>query len=55
MIQKKCMELIVSIGLPGNISNIENIKLMAFITNTTGSIVNVQQAKVGTTKDFERL
>jgi len=44
-----------SLSLPGNIANIANAKLVAFVTNAAGTVVNVQAAKVGATKDFERL
>jgi len=44
-----------SVILPSNSANIANAKLVAFVTNATGTVVNVQSAKVGTTKDFEKL
>lgn len=44
-----------SLVLPGNISNIGNTRLVAFVTNASGTVVNVQEAKVGAAKDFERL
>ncbi len=48
-------EKIYSLSLPNNIANIGNAKLVAFVTNAAGTVLNVQQAKLGTTKDFERL
>ena len=44
-----------SVSLPSNISNINNVKLVAFITNDAGIVINAQEAKVGTTKDLEKL
>lgn len=44
-----------SLTIPSNISNINNARLVAFITNASGTVVNVQSAKVGEIKDFERL
>ena len=46
---------IYSITLPGNIANIANVKLVAFVTNNTGKVINVQEAKVGTVKELEKL
>jgi len=43
------------IAVPGNISNISNAKIVAFITNSLGTVVNVQDAKVGQDKMFETL
>jgi len=48
-------EKMYSLTLPANISNIANAKLVAFVTNSAGTVVNVQAAKVGTVIDFERL
>ncbi|MEO8770816.1 MAG: Omp28-related outer membrane protein [Ferruginibacter sp.] len=44
-----------SISIPANIANIANIRLVAFVSNDVGSVVNVQDAKVGEIKDFENL
>jgi hypothetical protein len=44
-----------SITLPANILNIANVKLVAFVTNNTGKVINVQEAKVGTVKELEKL
>lgn len=44
-----------SITLPTNISNIANAMLVAFVTDESGTVLNVQQAKVGDVKDFEKL
>ena len=43
------------LALPSNISNATNAVLIAFVTDAAGNVLNVQQAKVGTVKDFERL
>ncbi len=48
-------EKIYSLTIPGNISNITNARLVAFVTNAAGAVVNVQAAKVGAVIDFERL
>ncbi|MBC7935182.1 MAG: Omp28-related outer membrane protein [Rhizobacter sp.] len=44
-----------SIPVPANISNITNARIVAFITNTSGTVVNVQEVKVGEEKMFELL
>ncbi len=44
-----------TLSIPSNISNITNAKIVAFITNSNGTVVNVQEAKVGENKAFERL
>jgi hypothetical protein len=44
-----------SLTLPSNISNISNTKIVAFVTNSNGMVINVQQAKAGEVKDFETL
>lgn len=44
-----------TLTLPGNINNVANAKIVAFITNAAGAAINVQEAKVGEVKDFERL
>lgn len=44
-----------ALTLPGNISNINNVRIVAFITNSSGTVVNVQQVKVGEEKMFELL
>ncbi|MDQ6608584.1 MAG: Omp28-related outer membrane protein [Bacteroidota bacterium] len=42
-----------SASLPSNILNIANVKLVAFITNDAGTVINVQEAKLGTLKNVE--
>lgn len=44
-----------ALALPTNVSSISNARIVAFITNAAGSVVNVQQAKVGEEKAFEVL
>jgi Outer membrane protein Omp28 len=44
-----------SLTLPGNITNISNARIVAFVTNASGMVVNVLQAKVGETKAFETI
>lgn len=44
-----------SIALPSNITNIANTRLVAFVTNDAGTVMNVQDAKIGTAKDLETL
>ncbi|MEJ7691559.1 Omp28-related outer membrane protein [Daejeonella sp.] len=44
-----------SMALPSNISNPANVRLVAFITNEAGTVINVQHAKLGTTKNLEIL
>lgn len=44
-----------TLTLPANISNISNVKIVAFVTNASGTVVNVQDVKAGEDKDFERL
>ncbi len=44
-----------SLALPSNITNIVNTRIVAFITNSAGTVVNVQQVKVGEEKMFEVL
>ncbi len=44
-----------SLAVPGNVSNISNAKIVAFITNSAGTVVNVQEVKVGEDKMFEFL
>lgn len=44
-----------SLAVPGNIANINNTRIVAFITNSNGTVVNVQDVKVGETKMFEIL
>ncbi len=48
-------EKLYSLALPSNIVNAANTKLVAFVTDATGNVLNVQEAKLGTVKDFERL
>ena len=42
-------------GIPSNISNIANAKIVVLVTNAAGTVVNAQEAKVGENKDFEVL
>ena len=44
-----------SLALPSNIANAANAVLVAFVTDAAGNVLNVQQAKVGTIKDFEKI
>lgn len=44
-----------SFTLPANIANIANVKLVAFVTNNTGKVINAQEAKAGTVKELEKL
>ncbi len=44
-----------TLSLPTNITNIANVRLVAFVTDATGNVLNVQQAKLGALKDFEKL
>lgn len=44
-----------SFSLPGNIANISNVRLVAFITNNAGTVINTQEAKLGTVKNLEIL
>ena len=44
-----------SFALPANILNIANVKLVAFVTSSTGIVINAQEAKVGTVKALEKL
>jgi Outer membrane protein Omp28 len=44
-----------SLALPSNLSNISNARIVAFVTNASGMVVNVLQAKVGETKVFETI
>ncbi len=44
-----------SLTVPLNVTNISNAKIVAFITNSNGMVVNVQEAKVGQQKMFEIL
>jgi hypothetical protein len=44
-----------SIALPSNITNTANVRLVAFVTNDTGLVMNVQDAKLGTLKNLEIL
>ncbi len=44
-----------SLAVPANISNIINTRIVAFITNSAGEVINVQEAKVGESKAFEIL
>ncbi|MFC4261385.1 Omp28-related outer membrane protein [Ferruginibacter yonginensis] len=42
-----------SITIANNIGNINNARIVAFVTNANGNVVNVQSAKVGEVKAFE--
>lgn len=42
-------------GIPSNISNIANAKIVVLVSNAAGTVVNAQEAKVGENKDFEVL
>lgn len=44
-----------TLPLPANITNVANAKIVAFITNSAGTVVNVQEAKVGEERMFEVL
>ncbi len=44
-----------SLSIPSNLTNIANAKIVAFVTNGSGLVLNVQEAKVGEVKAFERL
>jgi hypothetical protein len=44
-----------SLAIPANVSNISNTRVVAFITNSTGTVINVQEVKVGEEKMFEIL
>jgi hypothetical protein len=44
-----------SLTLPSNISNAANAFIIAFITDAAGNVLNVQRARLGTVKDFEKL
>ncbi len=41
--------------LPANVSNVNNVRLVAFVTDGTGKVLNVQTAKLDAVKDFENL
>ncbi len=43
------------VTFPANVSSAANAKLIVFVTDAGGNVLNVQQAKVGEVKDFERL
>ncbi len=43
------------LAVPANIANIANTRIVAFITNAAGTVVNVQTVKVGEEKMFEVL
>lgn len=44
-----------SAALPATISNVANLRLVAFVTGEAGRVVNVQEAKLGTVKNLELL
>ncbi len=44
-----------SLAVPANVSNISNTRIVAFITNSTGTVVNVQEVKAGEEKMFDVL
>ena len=41
--------------LPSNVSNVNQVRLVAFVTDGTGKVLNTQTAKLGEVKDFENL
>jgi hypothetical protein len=43
-----------TVNLPSNIANIANAKIVAFVLNSSGTVVNVQEAKIGEIKAYER-
>lgn len=43
-----------TLTLPTNIANIANAKIVAFVLNGSGVVVNAQEAKIGETKGYER-
>ena len=45
-----------SVTLPSNVSNVSNVKLVAFVIDTaTNSVLNVRQASIGESQTLERL
>lgn len=44
-----------SLVLPSNISNISNARIVAFVTNAAGMVVNALEAKVEVAKNFETI
>ena len=44
-----------NLALPTNVSNTTNTRIVAFITDATGKVINVQTAKLGEVKDFENI
>jgi hypothetical protein len=44
-----------SVNVPSNIADITKASIVAFVTDAAGNVLNVQQAKLGETKDFERM
>ncbi len=44
-----------SFQLPGNISNVQNLRLVAFVTDGSGKVANAQDAKINSFRDFEEL
>lgn len=44
-----------SLALPANISVTANAKIVAFLTDAGGNVLNVQKAALGAVKDFEKL
>jgi hypothetical protein len=48
-------EMNYSFTLPSNVSVTANAKIVAFISDAGGNVLNTQKATLGTEKDFERL
>jgi Outer membrane protein Omp28 len=44
-----------SLAVPANVANTANARIVAFITDLSGTVINVQQVKVGEEKMFEIL
>lgn len=42
-----------TIGTPTNISNLDNVKIVAFVLDGSGTVLNAQVAKLGENKEFE--
>ena len=49
------VEKIYTLALGSKVANIANARIVAFVTDATGKVINAQEAAVGTTKDFEKL
>lgn len=44
-----------TIDIPKNIASLSNASIVAFVTAANGTVLNVQQAKIGENKEFEKL